>query len=318
MATSGTSVYERTRDELIGRALRIVGAFEAGETPDAASVNDAGTALNSLIKHWQGNGINIWSTQEAIVFLQIGQRQYTLSSTSTDHATASYVDTTLSADVATGASTITVESVTGIATTYHIGVQLDDGTLQWTTVNGAPVGTTVTLTAVLTDSASAGNLVVCYQTKLVRPLRIISARRYNFASGIETPLDVMDRIEYEELPNKGSESTVNGLYYDRRGGANSSGLLKTWPTPMTVDEALKVTVARPIEIFSTAGNNPDLPEEWMRTIEWGLADEIADEYDVPEPKRSRIEKRAASFLNDVTWWERELTEVQFAPDFIGR
>jgi hypothetical protein len=44
--------------------------------------------------------------------------------------------------------------VTGVATTYNIGVQLDDGTFQWTTVNGAPSGFTVTLTAVLTDSAA--------------------------------------------------------------------------------------------------------------------------------------------------------------------
>jgi hypothetical protein len=44
--------------------------------------------------------------------------------------------------------------VTGVATTYNIGVQLDDGTFQWTTVNGAPSGSTVTLTAVLTDSAA--------------------------------------------------------------------------------------------------------------------------------------------------------------------
>lgn len=318
MATSGTSVLTRNRDQIIGRALRIVGAFESGETPDAESVNDAASALNSMIKHWQADGVEIWTTQETILFLQNGQSQYTLSSSSTDHATASFTQTTLSADAADGASTISVTSATGIATTYYIGVQLDDGTLHWTTVNGAPSGTTVTLTAVLTDSASSGNLVVVYQTKLVRPLKVLSARRYNFASQIETPLQIFDRIEYAEMPNKAADSSVNALYYDRRGGANTSGLVHAWPTPSSVDDAVKMTVARPIEIFSTAGNDADLPEEWIRAIEWGLADEIADEYDVIEPKRSRIEKRAAAFFASVTWWERELTEVQFVPDMRGR
>jgi hypothetical protein len=314
MATSGTSVLSRNRDEIIGRALRLCGAFEAGETPDAESVNQAADVLNAMIKHWQADGINIWTSQEAILFLQNGQRQYTMSSSSSDHATASFVNTTLTADAADGASTITVDAVTGISSSYNIGVQLDDGTLQWTTVNGAPAGAVVTLTAALTDSASSGNLVVCYQNKLVRPLKVLSARRYNFASDLDTPLQIMDRIEYAEMPNKGSESTVNSIYYDRRGGANTSGLLYLWPTPSTVDEAIKMTVARPIEIFSAAANDPDLPEEWIRTLEWNLADELADEYDVPEPKRSRIEKRAATFLAEVTWWERELTEVQFVPD----
>jgi hypothetical protein len=205
-----------------------------------------------------------------------------------------------------------VDSVTGIATTYNIGVQLDDGTLQWTTVNGAPSGTTVTLTAVLTDSATAGNLVVVYQTKLVRPLRILSARSYNFASAIDTPIEEMDRLEYQEMPNKTISGSANGFYYDRR--TNTTGYLYLWPAPANVDDAIKMTVAKPIEDFTVAGDDAALPQEWIRAIVWGLADEIADEYDVPEPKRTRIERRAAQYLAEANWMERELLSIQFAPD----
>lgn len=314
MATSGTVTFGRNRDQLIKSAFRKINAFESGETPDAESMNDAAEALNAMVKHWQATGINIWTTQEAIVFPQLDQNTYTLASTSTDHATESYTETELTADAISGATTITVDAITGISTTYNIGVQVDDGTLHWTTVNGAPSGSTVTLTAGLDDSATAGNLVVVYQTKLVRPLKIISARRYNFSSAIDTPLFEMDRVEYQEMPNKTTGSTVNAYFYDRRGGKNSSGFLYLWPTPSTVDEAIKMTVARPIEDFSAAGNDPDLPQEWIRAIEWNLADEIADEYDVPEPKRSRIAAKAKAFLDEVVWFERELTEVRFEPD----
>lgn len=313
MTTSGTTSLSRTRDQLIASALRKVNAFESGETPDSQSVTDATSALNSMLKHWQGSGIHIWRTTEAILFPQLNQVRYVLGTT-TDHATETYVETALTSAAANGASTVVVDSVTGIATTYKIGIQLDDGTLHWTTVNGAPSGTTVTLTAVLTDYAAAGNLVVVYQTDLVRPLKILSARRYNFSSGIETPLDEMDRIEYHELPNKTSESTVNAFYYDRRGGTNTTGYIYLWPEPSTVDEAIKMTVARPIEIFSVAGDTPDLPEEWIRAIEWGLADEIADDYDVPDPKRGRIERRAAQYLAEANWHERELISFELVPD----
>jgi hypothetical protein len=61
------------------------------------------------------------------------------------------------------------------------------------------------------------------------------------------------------MPNKFNASTVNGIYYDRRGGANATGQLYAWPVPSDFTNAIKATVARPIELFETAGDSPDLP-----------------------------------------------------------
>lgn len=312
MATSGTTTFSRNRDQLIRSALRKVSAFESGETPDTDSINDASEALNAMVKHWQGAGIQIWKTAEAILFLQPGQARYSLGSTSTDHATESWVETSIATAAANGASTVVLDDVTGVASTYKIGVQLDDGTIHWTTVNGAPSGSTVTLTLALTDSAAVGNLVIVYQTDLVRPLKVIDTRRHNLSSSIDVPMGEMDRLEYQDMPNKTSTGAVNSFYYDRR--ENTLGYLYVWPSPDTVDEAVKMTVAKPIEDFNSAGDDADLPQEWIRAIEWNLADEIADEYDVPEPKRSRIERRAAQYLDEANWWERELVALEFVPD----
>lgn len=314
MTTSGTSTFSRNRDQIIGAALRTINAFESGETPDSQAVSDASDALNVMVRHWQGTGIHIWTTTEAVLFPQVDQVRYSVGSASTDFATESYVSTALTSAAALGAGTVVLDSVTSVATTYNIGVQLDDGTLQWTTVNGAPSGYTVTLTAVLTDSAAAGNLVIVYQTALVRPLRILSARRYNYDSAIDTPLNEMDRIEYQEMPNKTTSGSVNSFYYDRRGGANSLAYLYLWPAPSTVNEAIKMTVARPIQDFSAAANDADLPTEWMRALIWNLADELAEQYTVPEPLRSRVERRAAQYLAEANWHERELLSFQFVPD----
>jgi hypothetical protein len=314
MTTSGTTTFSLNRDQLIRSALRKVSAFESGETPDDDSVRDASDALNVMVKHWQGNGVHIWTTQEAILFPQIRQVRYTLGSSSSDRVTAVDVETALTSAAVIGASTVVLNSVTGIATTYNIGIQLDDGTFQWTTVNGAPSGFTVTLTATLTDSAAAGNLVLVYQTELVRPLKILDARRYNLISALDTPLEEMDRDEYFDLPNKTSTGSVNTFFYDRRGGTNTTGYIYLWPAPASTEDAIKMTVARPIEDFTVAGDSADLPQEWIRAIEWGLADEIADEYDVPEPKRTRIERRAAQYLAEANWWEKELVSIEFVPD----
>lgn len=314
MSTSGTVNFTRNRNQLIESALRKISAFESGETPDTASVSEASDALNTLLKHWQGQGIEIWTMQEAIIFPQLNQVRYVLGSGTTDHATQSFTQTTLASSAASGASTVVVSSASGIVSAYNIGVQLDSGYFQWTTVNGAPSGSTVTLTATLTGAAASGNIVVVYQTDLVRPLKILSARRHNILSGIDTPMFEMDRIEYQEMPNKTSEGSINGFYYDRRAGANTTGYIYFWPEPSSVNEAVKMTVARPIEIFSAAGDDADLPQEWVRAIVWNLADELADEYDVPDPKRSRIERRAAQYLSEANWSERELISFQLVPD----
>lgn len=312
MSTSGTTTFSRNRDQLIRSALRKVSAFESGETPDSDSVQDASDALNAMVKHWQGTGVHIWTTQEAILFPQIDQVRYSIGSSSSDRVTAVDVETALTSAASLGASTVVLDSVTGIATGYNIGVQLDDGTFQWTTINGAPSGFTVTLATTLTDSAAIGNIVLVYQTELVRPVKILSARRHNIVSAIDTPLIEMDRAEYFELPNKGNSGSVNSFFYDR--STNTLGYLYFWPAPSSVEDIIKMTVARPIEDFTVAGDATDLPQEWIRALEWGLADEIADEYDVPDPKRTRIERRAAQYLDEANWWERELVSFELVPD----
>lgn len=314
MSTSGSSTLARNRDQIIASALRKINAFESGETPDSAAINEASDALNAMIKHWQGSGIQIWTTQEAILFPVANQTRYTLGTGTTDRVLGPYVQTAIASAASLGASSITVDSTVGIANGYTIGIMLDDNTIQWTTVNGAP-SSTVPLTAVLTAAASVDNPVFVSPTStMVRPLKIISARAHNLESLIDRPVDEMDRLEYQEMPNKTSTGSVTSFHYDRQGGANATGLLHLWPAPADTSYAVKLTVARPIELFMAAGDDADLPEEWFRAIIWNLADELADEYDVPEPKRTRVERRAAQYLDEASWWERELLSIQFSPE----
>lgn len=318
MATSGTSSYSRNRDQILTRALRLCKAIADGETPDSQMITGASEALNAMIKHWQGTGIHIWRTTECAVFLQADQTRYELSSTSSDHATESFTQTSLSASALNGASTVALSSVTGVANGYYIGIQVDDGSFHWTTVNGAPSGSNVTLTAALDDSATSGAVVIVYQTKLVRPLGIISARRFNLESSIDTPISTWDRIEYQEQPNKTSSGVPNAVFYDRRGGANSTGYLYVWQPNSSPEYCLKMTVARPIQIFSTAGNDPDFPDEWTNAITWNLAEELAPEYDTPDTAYTRIQSKAAKYLDEVNWFEKELISLQVAPDLRHR
>jgi hypothetical protein len=63
MTISSSYNYVPTRDQIIARALRIVGALGQGETAPAAAVTEATFALNDIIKEWQADGMLLWKEE---------------------------------------------------------------------------------------------------------------------------------------------------------------------------------------------------------------------------------------------------------------
>lgn len=309
MTSSGSTDFSLNRNQIILSAFRKIGAFASGETPDAQSVADAADALNGLVKHWETIGIHLWTETEGTLWLQPSQAKYGLGGGSTDHATtkASWTQTTLASSAANGATTLTLTATTGFAASRYVGVLLDDGSLFWTTESGAPAGSTITLAAALTDSAAAGNQVFVYATQIERPLRIPAARKLAIIGGIETPLNPMlSRLDYQGLPNKTSTGTPTQLFYDPQLG---TGYVYIWPAPVDSLSAVNFTYYRSIQDFDAAANTPDLPQEWIRTIVWNLAAEIALEYDCPPQRYAMVQQMAAQMLDDVKGWDHEPESV---------
>jgi hypothetical protein len=305
MTTSGTYSYNANRDQIIRMALRKIGAFEAGETPDNQAVQYGAQKHNMMVKSIEATGLHIWTETEATVFLQPGQISYTLGTGSTDHATESYVATTLSADAALSATTINVESATGFGDGYQVGLLLSTGYLFWTTQVGAASGTTITIADALTEELATGTVVYAYATNIVRPLRVVSARRYDFVSGLITPLILYSRIDYRNLPNPNDSGIPNVVFYDPRGGANTQGILWIWPTATNPGQGIKMTWWRPVQDFNSAANTPDLPQEWLDCLVWNLAYKMAPEYDCPSNRYAMIKEQAAAALDLTMGFDRE-------------
>lgn len=64
MATSGSTNFSTTRNEIIDGALRILGVTAQGETPNATQYTEAATALNMLVKAWEADGMPLWAIKE--------------------------------------------------------------------------------------------------------------------------------------------------------------------------------------------------------------------------------------------------------------
>jgi hypothetical protein len=64
MATSGSTNYSLTRNDIIQEALELLGVLAAEETPAAADVATADRSLNMMVKGWAAKGINLWRQTE--------------------------------------------------------------------------------------------------------------------------------------------------------------------------------------------------------------------------------------------------------------
>lgn len=53
--------FSQNRDEIIKRALRLLGVIAQGENPTTVQTNEAATALNGLVKAWQADGMPLWA-----------------------------------------------------------------------------------------------------------------------------------------------------------------------------------------------------------------------------------------------------------------
>ena len=310
MATSGSVDYSRTANQLVKRAMRHMGVLAQEEEPAPSELESGLEALNALVKAWQAEGLNLWKHEEGILWLVAGTTQYSLGP-SGDHAASTWVKTTLSADAASGAGSISVTSITGMASADNVGIILDDGTLQWDTINGAPSGSTVTLTGTLDGAASNGNQVWAYTSRIVRPLRISNSRRRDSADQ-DIPIFTVSRKEYFDTPNKSTQSPPVNVYYDPQ---LTDGELHAWPAPNTAKDTLLFTAKMPIEDFDASTDTPDLPQEWLRALGWNLADEQALEYEIPADRHARISVKAEQTKYLVEAWDHEPESVYMQPDF---
>ena len=70
-----------TAGDQINRALRLLGVLAEGETPSAATSQDALMALNQLIDSWNTERLSVFSTQDQTFLWPVGEIQRTLGPT---------------------------------------------------------------------------------------------------------------------------------------------------------------------------------------------------------------------------------------------
>jgi hypothetical protein len=299
MTTSGTVSFSVSRDDICKQAMYECGALGIGETMSDDDLQLCSFRLNMMVKQYMGTidlapGLKVWSRKRGNLFLSTTTGQYSLGPSGSGWC-SSFTSTTLASSAAAGASTIIVTSAASIANGDNIGITLSSGNIQWTTVNGAPVGTTVTLTAVLTGAASGLGAVYNYATSLQarRPLQIITAVLRDVNTN-DTPLWFYNLQDYESLPSKANLQNTGDptqIFYEAQ---LTNGVLYTdVAAAADTSKYIHIVYLSPIEDFNSATDTPDYPQEWYRPLVKALAVEIAPAFSLPVTQEMMAAKAEA-------------------------
>lgn len=287
MTTSGTYSFGVTRDDIIRQAFLSIGKLDPFESPDPQQTQDSAMVLNMMVKQWMGKadyapGLKMWTRKHGHLFLLNNSGRYTIGPACATGWSNDYVYPVTTASAAASASTITLASVTGIATGYNIGIELDSGALFWTTVNGAPVGLVVTLATVLPSAASSGAQVFAFQTIAQQPLFIETAVLRDQTLN-DTPVRIMQTVQsYDYLSNKADPTYMQdptAIYYENQ--LDNSYLYTDCGASQDVTKHLVLTYQEPVQDFNNPLDAPYYPKEWYWPLCLGLAKRICPQYNRP-------------------------------------
>lgn len=293
MARSGSVDYSVTASTVITKAAKTAGILGEGQTLSAEMQSTLLATLNMMIKQWQGSadfapGLKVWTRRRATLFLQKSQSRYLVGPTG-DHVTESYTETTLTAASATSDTTITVDSISGISSGDYVGVWLDDGSVHWTTVNGAPSGNTVTITNGVASAASSGQRLVAYTTKCRRPVDILTANLRDEDDN-DIPLSFLNLSQYDGINQKSYEADPQSVLFEAQ---LDNAYLYIDCIPQDTDKVIKLTYLSAVEDIDAVGNDFDYPATWYLALTYSLAVLACVEYGRPVPQDLRLEASTA-------------------------
>lgn len=261
--------------DIISRALKDIGALEAGETPTPEAAQDAFEMLNDLIDQWSNEDMMTFYKTEIIFPITSGQTQYTIGP-------GGQVGSVFTGSISGNILTVTAITSGAIAIGQTLtGTGITNGTkiVAFQTGAGGNINEAGTYTVNISQTVSSTTINAYYQ----RPLVINSAFvRINTTSngqpitngGLDYPVAVLNVEEYEMIGLK----TLNGpwpkaLYYQP---TELLGNLFVWPNPAQGE--MHIFADTIFSNYTGLYDNITLPQGYTMALRWCLAERLMPMY----------------------------------------
>ncbi len=108
------------------------------------------------------------------------------------------------------------------------------------------------------------------------------------ASGGETPVRAISRMEYQQIVKKDVEATPTLVYVEKLETVS----LHFWPVPPTSTTSFRYSEIRLPRDSTTGAVTMDLARRWQKAMLWTLAYAIAEAKSAPAAKVARLERRS--------------------------
>lgn len=141
----------------------------------------------------------------------------------------------------------------------------------------------------------------------VRPLRVVHA--FRATTNADIPLEIISWSEYQDLPNKTQQGPPVKCFYDPQ---LTQGVFYLWYTGDTANPTVKITVMDPVDLFDSASDTADFPDEWVEPLTYNLAMRLAPVFGMPVPQE--IAAIAVGSLAEMTAFDSETASIQIMPE----
>jgi len=265
--------------EIISRALKDIGALEAGETPTPDAAADAFDMLNDLVDQWSNENMMVFNVTEIIFPVIAGQVQYSLGPYP---QTTNFIGASFNGSISGNILTVTTVNSGAVAQGQFLsGTGITSGTkiIGSITGGGGNVIQAGTYRVNISQTVATTSITANYQ----KPLNIDSAFvRINTTSngqpiqggGLDYPISVLALQDYQMIGLK----TLNGpwpkaVYYNPN---EDSGNLFVWPNPAQGEMHLFANTL--FTRYGSLNESITLPQGYSMCLRWCLAERLMPMY----------------------------------------
>ena len=262
--------------DIISRALKDIGALEAGETPTPEASQDAFDMLKDMLDQWSNESMMVFYKNEIIFPLVSGQTQYTIGPNG-------QIGATFTGSITGNILTVTSIQSGGISLGMTLsGTGITAGTKIQQMLTGAGNNVNEAGTYLLNisySSVSSESIKAYYQRPLTLNSCFVRINTYSNGQpitngGLDYPVSVLNIEQYEMIGLK----TLNGpwpkaVYYEP---TETLGNIYVWPNPSQGE--MHIFVDQIFQQFVSINDTVNLPQGYAMALRWCLAERLMPMY----------------------------------------
>jgi hypothetical protein len=270
--------------DIVSRALKDIGALEAGETPSPDAALDAFEMMNDMIDQWSNENMMVFNVTEIICPVISGQTQYTIGP---NPSTQNFIGASFTGSISGNILTVTAIASGAIAqgqTLSGTGITAGTKITQFLTGAGGNINEVGTYQLNISQTVASTSITAYYQ----KPLNIDSAFvRVNTTSngqpitggGLDYPMSVLALQDYEMIGLKTLSGPWPKAVYFNAG--SDSGNLFIWPSPSQGELHLFANTL--FSRYDSMYEDLTLPQGYAMALRWCLAERLMPMYGKASP-----------------------------------